>query len=523
MKKTLTINISGIIFHIDEDAYDKLNAYLDTLKLHFSNTQGKDEIIADIEGRIAELLQERITDSKQVITIEDISEVIGLMGEPREFEAEAGEEEATAEETTRGHKRLFRDPDRKMIGGVAAGLAAYLNVELLWVRIAFAVLTLFWLSGTIVYLILWIVLPEAQTTAEKLQMRGEKVNIDNIEKSIREEVSHLKDKLNDLTNQAKKKVETHGRRGENIFEQILGLVLTIVKIFVRILVIIIGISLLITGIALILAFLFALFGWGGPVILDNSEVLLLPLTDFFTLLPISAGGAAIFKIGLILFIGIPLLMLIYNAFRMIFGIERVRYVGITSLNVWIIGLIICLFFTFRIGREYRHQSFQEAELKLSQPAGDTLYLKLNEDFVKEMRYKTHDYIEADNMHLIVTEDGEFFEQIDLNISKSYGGEYALLRKTRARGPSVNAARREAEDTRWYYKQTGDTLILDPCFRLKEQGSWRAQHIELELDVPIGKYLHLDENMVHILHWGRHSPHKMAGNTWLMSEEGCQPY
>ncbi len=522
MKKTLTINISGIIFHIDEDAYDKLNAYLDTLKLHFSKTQGKDEIIADIEGRIAELLQERISDSKQVITIEDITEVIGLMGEPREFEAEAADEEPGTEESGRGQKRLFRDPDRKMIGGVAAGLAAYLNVDLLWVRIAFAVLTLFWLSGTIVYLILWIVLPEAQTTAEKLQMKGEKVNIDNIEKSIREEVSHLKDKLNDLTSQAKKKVETHGRRSENIFEQILGVFLTIIKIFVKILVIIIGISLLITGIALILAFLFALFGWGGPVILDNSEVLLIPLTEFFALLPVSAGGAAILKTGLILFIGIPLLMLVYNAFRMIFGIERIRYVGITSLNVWIIGLIICLFFTFRIGREYRHVSVYEEQMIMEQPVGDTLYIRMNEGLMKEMQYRTYDYIEADEIHVIITEDGAFFEQIDLDISKSDGEDYALQRKTRARGRSVNAAMREAEETMWHFEQMGDTLVLDPCFRLKEQGSWRAQHIELELEVPLGKYLHLDENMVHFLHWGRHSPHKMAGNTWLMTAEGWQP-
>ena len=146
MKKTLTINISGIIFHIDEDAYDKLNAYLDTLKRHFTKTQGKEEIISDIEGRIAELLQERISDAKQVVTIDDVSEVISLMGEPWEFETEAEEEkEASASpEDIKGPKRLYRDPDRKVIGGVAAGVAAYLNVDVLWVRLAFVLFTIIW-------------------------------------------------------------------------------------------------------------------------------------------------------------------------------------------------------------------------------------------------------------------------------------------------------------------------------------------------------------------------------------------
>ncbi|MCK5338083.1 MAG: PspC domain-containing protein, partial [Bacteroidales bacterium] len=305
MKKTLTINISGIIFHIDEDAFDKLNAYLDTLKSHFYNTQGKDEIISDIEGRIAELLQERITDAKQVISIDDVEEVISLMGDPQ-FDTEAEGEEETppaAGDDVRGPKRLYRDPDHKVVGGVASGLAAYLNIDVLWVRLAFAVFTIIWLSGAMVYLILWIAMPEASSRAEKLQMKGEKVNISNIEKSITEEVSHLKDKISDLTKQAKKTVEKKNSRDENIFEQILGVFLSILKVFLKIIVIIVGIALLLAGIGLVLAFLFAIFGWGGPIILDNNEAILMPLTDFFSLLPMSTGGAAILKMGLILFLG----------------------------------------------------------------------------------------------------------------------------------------------------------------------------------------------------------------------------
>lgn len=525
MKKTLTINISGIIFHIDEDAYDKLNAYLDTLRKHFNKTQGKDEIITDIEGRIAELLQERITDAKQVISIDDISEVIALMGEPGEFEPdeqEVGEEsEPMGAESIRGPKRLYRDPDNKVIGGVASGLAAYLNIDVLWVRLAFALFTIVWLSGALVYIVLWIAMPEARSTAEKLQMKGEKVNISNIEKSIKEEVTHLKDKINDLTNQAKKTVEKKNSRDENIFEQVAGVFLSILKVFLKVIVIIIGMVLLLTGIGLGLAFLFALFGWGGPVLLDNNEVMLLPLTQFFTLLPISGGGLAILKVGLIFFFGIPLIMLVYNAFRMIFGIERLRYVGITALNLWVVGLIITLFFSFRVAREYRHQNIYSQTLEITQPIGDTLFITINEEYKDEMLYNSYDYIHADDLHLVVTEEGLFYEQIELDLDKSKSEDFVLTQFTQARGRSLKAAREQAEITEWYYQQDGNTLIFDPFFVMGEKGKWRAQHIELELEIPVGKYIHIDESMEDILNWGRYSPRKLAGNTWIMTDNGLR--
>ena len=526
MKKTLTINISGIIFHIDEDAYDKLNAYLDTLKSHFNKTQGKDEIISDIEGRIAELLQERITDAKQVISIEDVEEVISLMGDPVQFDPEAegeaeGEDEAASAGDIRGPKRLYRDPDNKVIGGVASGLAAYLNIDVLWVRLAFVLFTIFWLSGALVYLVLWIAMPKASSRAEKLQMKGEKVNISNIEKSIKEEVSHLKDKITDLTNQAKKTVEKKNSRDENIFEQILGVFLSILKVFLKIIVIIIGIALLLAGIGLALAFLFAIFGWVGPIILDNNEVILMPLTDFFTLMPISTGGAAILKMGLILFLGIPLLMLIYNAFRMIFGLERVRYVGITALNLWVVGLIITLFFAFRVARDFRQPATVSKALEINQPLNDTLYLTVNEDFLDVLNYNSYDYIHGDDIHIVVTEEGLYYEQLEVDIYKSKTADYALTRITTARGRTIRTAREKAESVIWNFGQNENIIVLDPYFSIGEPGGWQAQHIWLKLEVPVGKYISLDESMEDILHWGRYSPYKLAGNTWIMTENGLR--
>jgi len=199
MKKTVTINISGIIFHIDDDAYERLSRYLSSIKRHFSNMEGRDEIVTDIESRIAELLQAKVTDNKQVITIEDISEVVKLMGQPTEMDEEPDQE--THQEKTsypnRQPKRLYRDIDNRTIGGVASGLANYFNVDPVWIKVAFIVAFLVWGTGVLAYIILWLAVPAAVTTAEKLEMRGEQVNISNIERSIRDEFDGVKGKFNE--------------------------------------------------------------------------------------------------------------------------------------------------------------------------------------------------------------------------------------------------------------------------------------------------------------------------------------
>lgn len=204
MKKTLSINISGFVFHIDEDAYEKLHRYLEAIKLHFMGFKGKDEVIADVEARIAEILQQKISASKEVITMEDVDEVISILGQPADFAVDDDEAAGTREYIHKApYKRLYRDPERKIFGGVASGLGAYFNMDPMWVRLIFFFSVAISGFGAIIYLILWLALPEARTTAERLEMRGEPVNISNIEKSIGDEVHDLKDKLHDITSKAK--------------------------------------------------------------------------------------------------------------------------------------------------------------------------------------------------------------------------------------------------------------------------------------------------------------------------------
>jgi phage shock protein C len=197
MKKTLTINISGKLFHIEEDAFENLHDYLLRLNHFFSGEQGGLEILQDIESRIAELFQQKITEKQEAITSEWVEEVMARMGKPEDFME--SEQALYAEEATAGmkgektRKRLYRDPENRKLGGVCSGMGTYFNIDPVLIRILF-VLLVFLGAGIsiIIYMILWIVVPEATTTAQRLEMRGEEPTIYNIQKTIQEEVQEVK-------------------------------------------------------------------------------------------------------------------------------------------------------------------------------------------------------------------------------------------------------------------------------------------------------------------------------------------
>jgi len=201
MKQTRTVNIAGINFYLDEDAFQVLDNYLKELRKHFKDQEGAAEIISDIENRMAELLQQKLKTPQTVITVEDVNKVIAILGKPGDFDQE-NPEENTHNSKKRSTKRLYRNMDDRLLGGVCSGLGAYVNLDPVIVRVIFVIATLSGIS-ILIYLIMWIVIPPALTTAEKLEMQGDPVNIDNIEKTIRKEMAHLKDKLNDLSDKAR--------------------------------------------------------------------------------------------------------------------------------------------------------------------------------------------------------------------------------------------------------------------------------------------------------------------------------
>ncbi|HBH50010.1 MAG TPA: hypothetical protein DDX98_15295 [Bacteroidales bacterium] len=197
MKKTLTINLAGMVYHIDDDAYARLRKFLGSLERSLKDDPNHKEIITDIEARIAELLNERIGNDRQVVIMSDIDFIIETIGDPEEI-FDKQEKSSRRNKTSYGRKyrRMYRDPDNRMVAGVCSGLAAYWHLDPAIVRVAFVVLTLAGGSGVLIYLILLVVLPEAQTTAQKLEMRGEPVTFESIKNFFADEFENVKNSFN---------------------------------------------------------------------------------------------------------------------------------------------------------------------------------------------------------------------------------------------------------------------------------------------------------------------------------------
>ncbi len=252
MKKAVQINIGGRYFHIDEDAYLVLNEYLESLKAHFEKEKeaGK-EIIEDIEQRMTELFESRLKNNRQVISLEDVREVIKVLGKIEDFEFIEEkddfkeEDEQDTKYTRKENRRLYRDPDNSYLGGVAGGLGAYFNIDPLWPRLVFVALVFANGFGVILYFILWVIVPKARTTAQKLQMRGERVTIHNIEKSISDEYQKVKRNIHKMKDSEK------FHRTQEVFTDIFSAIGILFKALLKFIIYIIGFAFILAGIFLI--------------------------------------------------------------------------------------------------------------------------------------------------------------------------------------------------------------------------------------------------------------------------------
>jgi phage shock protein PspC (stress-responsive transcriptional regulator) len=201
MKTTITINLGGIVFHIDDDAFEMLHTYLIAVEKQFVNEDERKEVMSDIESRLSELFKEELGERRDVIMKVDVSKVIKIMGEPEDFKDEEAEKETKTgsgwesrrqKMNSKTTKRLYRDPDNRILGGVCGGLGSYFNTDPLLFRIIFIVLLFAGSVGFWIYIILWIAIPEASTTAQKLEMRGEAITLENIKKAVRDEFENVK-------------------------------------------------------------------------------------------------------------------------------------------------------------------------------------------------------------------------------------------------------------------------------------------------------------------------------------------
>ena len=341
MKKTLTVNLGGTVYHIDDDAYRLLDNYLANLKHYFRKQEGAEEIVNDIEIRIAELFAEKVSAGKQVITLADVEEIIARVGKPEDFGVSDDESEPRKKEQaasagqgytrTATTRRLFRDPDNKLLGGVASGLAAYFDWDITLVRILMIVLLFVpYCPMIILYIIGWIIIPEARTAAEKLSMRGEAVTIENIGKTVTDGFERVADGVNNFVNSDKPR--TFLQKVGDVFVTIAAIIL---KIFLIALIIIccpILFVLAVLIVALVFVVIAALIG-GGAILYEM-------LPPIATVSPIMTLLGTISGIALI---AIPLGAFLYTIFRQLFHWSPMGTGLKWSLFIlWVLGLVIVI-------------------------------------------------------------------------------------------------------------------------------------------------------------------------------------
>ncbi len=343
MKKTLTVNLGGTVFHIDEDAYHLLDKYLTNLKIHFRKEEGADEIVKDMELRISELFIEKVNTGVQVISIEYVEDVIRRMGKPEELSDEEISDKDKTDKNTHDssakkkedgeiHRRFYRNPDDKILGGVASGLAAYLDWDPTLIRLLIFVLAFFGVGVVIpIYIVCWIVIPEASTAAEKLAMRGERVTVENIGKTVTEGFEKVSNGVNDYMNSGKPR--TALQKLGDAFVQIVGICLKVILILLAIVLSPVLFVMVIVLFALIAAAIGVLFGGGAALIHW------FPLMDwgFATSSPTSAILVCVSGIALV---GIPLASIVYSIFSHLLDWKPMSgNVKLILIILWIISLI----------------------------------------------------------------------------------------------------------------------------------------------------------------------------------------
>ncbi len=349
MKKTLTVNLSGVVFHIDEDAYQLLDKYLSNLRIHFKQEEGSDEIMNDFEMRISELFSERVKLGYEVITIEEVEKVINRMGKPEElFDSEASEEKTNHTETNKGkeagHRKLFRNPDDRVIGGIAGGLAPFLGWDPSVVRILFF-LSVFLTQGVSipVYIILWLVIPEAKTAAEKLQMQGKSVTIENIGRTVTSGFEKVSESVNDYMSSDKPR---------SLFQKFLDTFVSIVGVLLKIALILIAIilfpPLLLALFVLVIVAIALVFGGGFGLLYS-----ILPNVHWDSLNIYPESLLLVASVCIIIMIAIPVVVIIYGVLSQIFKFKPVSSsVKWTFFILWLIALVTNIVLATKFGMPF---------------------------------------------------------------------------------------------------------------------------------------------------------------------------
>ena len=518
MNKTVNINLANTFFHIDEEAYNKLRLYLEAIKRSFSGTAGSEEIITDIEARIAELFSEKMEHERQVITQIEVDHVINIMGQPEDYMVDEDifeDAPRPRSEAPKKGKKLYRDIDHKFISGVCSGLEHYLGVDALWIRLIFIFLAVvtsgFWL---LVYIILWILVPEAATTSQKLDMRGEPVNISNIERKVKEGFVDVADKVKNVDYQ---KVGDQVKSSSRTFFDTIGdIFMFLFKVFGKF----IGILMILTGAAALLGLFISFFTVG------IFKAVHLPGVDFYDI--VNTTAAPVWLVSLLVFfaLGIPFFFVLYLGLKIL--VTNLKSIGNVAkyslLGLWLVAVTALVYFGIKQSMAFAYTGTTTDTKELVQlNARDTLIIGMQSadylDFENSMSF--------DDLELVYTDEGEpiiYSDNVRLDIKMAKDSLLQVKVKKDADGSSFEEARDRSDKIQYEYSYSNGTLVFNDFLTTPKDAKMRNQEIRAEVFIPFGTVVDLGKSLKG--HIGRGTKNnkdyyrsEIVDYQWVMGSDG----
>jgi|APTNR8051073442_1049403.scaffolds.fasta_scaffold00322_32 phage shock protein C len=477
MNKVSSINLGGYPFTIDEDAYEYLRQYLDAIHRHFREVEGNEEITSDIETRLAELFQASLG-NRPIVTMKDVKDAVAVMGAPEDFGAEPLSENPKGKFNIKTGKRLFRNPEEEVIGGVCSGIAAYFGIQdPLWVRLFFVVVALSGGFGVPLYIILWAIMPKPKTASDWLAMRGEPINFSNIGRIIQEGVERLSGKISEFGEEMgamNKKAETDSKDAvketmDAITKSLHGVGESLQYLWKP--------MLYLVGFALVIFFAMA---WIGSA---TGLFFVYPFLDF--LFPGKSGFAMLSIVNLFLIIGIPLISLVLLVSRLLFG-TRVSSGWRAGLGImW--GISITSFFL--LGSLFGRQFSSGGQFSANAGAykGDTLYIAAPAETAP-----IDTWYNIDN-EVMLADDKLIIRNVHLSIVKAEGTTFELIKEVSSRGESNGEANTLANTVTTDARFEGNQLSISPYYSLTKGQKWRVQEVNYILKVPEGKFVKINSD------------------------------
>jgi phage shock protein C len=465
MNKVVTCNIAGLIFNIEENAYETLSRYLKSVKSSIARSEGADEIYADIEHRIAELFNERMSSRREVVLDTDVAAIQKALGQPEDFVIDDEANSTQSEQTFAGQnfekseKRLMRDSSNAAIGGVCSGIAAYLNWDVVLVRIIFLVAFFVTGIGFLAYIIIWIVTPEANSAADRLKMQGKPVNVDTITKEVEMAAARLEKYAYGVQKSQKyKELKQSGQKFGKGFVRVFG-------------------GLLAAGTFIgIIAFLFFNLTENG-IFVDNDGENFVSLFDMSKIVFASPTQSLLGWTGLLLTVLLPLIYLVIFGTVLMLDLSR-KYLGkilLAFFMLWIVGIAFFSIVSVQIGRDFTFHEYTENHNH--SVFTNSLIVEVPESF------KTND-IDDDLLHTVISDDQVKTSFVRLQITESKDSLFHISTKKYASGITRKKAYKRIENiSHQINRLDSNRIVIENFYQYPASDRLRRQKVIVQIEVP----------------------------------------